>query len=96
MGNKGWFVDSGIIAQEYQDFEETRYFQSMWLHKEAFETTGQTNVESVTENFEKIGAVVSVKVIKLQKSPSPALVEEKFKTGGFQRHQATYCINNCY
>ena len=59
-GNKSWFVDSGIIAQRSadQDFEEILYFQSMRLHKEAFEAIVQTNVESIPENFESIGTVV--------------------------------------
>ena len=40
----------------------------------------QTNVESITENFENIGAVVSSKLIDKD----------------IQRHQAKYCISNCY
>ena len=36
MSNKGWFVDSGIIAQgsSHQYFEEIHYFQSMRWRKE--------------------------------------------------------------
>ena len=37
----------------------------MRLHKEAFGAIVQTNVESITENFENIGAVVSSKLIEL-------------------------------
>ena len=49
MGNRVWFVDSGIIAQGSLDqgFEGIHYFQSMYLHKEAFRAIVQTNVESV-------------------------------------------------
>ena len=50
--------------------------QSMRLHKEAFGAIFQINVEPNTENFENIGVVVSQKLIELQKSQSPALVEE--------------------
>ena len=35
------------------------YFQSMRLHKEPFGAIVQINEESITENFENIGAVVS-------------------------------------
>ena len=98
-GNKSWFVDSGIIAQRLadQDFEEILYFQSMHLHKEAFEAIVQANVESIPENFESIGtvvishwklenidAVVSNKLIELRKSPSLALVEEILKLEAFK------------
>ena len=52
----------------------------MCLRKEAFGAIVQTNVESITENFENISAVLSSKLIQLQNSPSPALFEE---IGGF-------------
>ena len=47
------------------------------LYKEAFRTFIHTNVESITENFENIGA-------GLRKSPSPALVEEILKLETFK------------
>ena len=51
----------------------------MHLHKEAFGAIVQTNVESVTENFENIGAVVSSLLIEL-----PALVELILKLEAFK------------
>ena len=50
-----------------QEFEKIHYSQSLHLHKEAFGTFTQTNVESINENFENIGAVVSNKLIVLRK-----------------------------
>ena len=60
------------------------YFQSMHLHKETFGAIVQTNVESITENFENIGAGVSRNLIELQKSPSPAPVEKILKLEAFK------------
>ena len=54
----------------------------MRLRKEAFGLIVQTNVESITENFDNIGAVVSSKLTELRailELPSPALVEEILK-----------------
>ena len=86
MASKDSFVNSGIIAQGLADqgFEGIHYFQSMRSHKKKFGAIVQTNVESITENFEKIGAVVSSKLIELRKSPSPALVEEIPKLENFK------------
>ena len=56
----------------------------MRLHKEAFGAIVQIKVESITEKFENIGAVVSSKLIELQKSLSPALVEEILKLEAFK------------
>ena len=50
-----------------QGFEGIHYSQSLHLHKKAFGTFTQTNVESINENFENIGAVVSNKLIVLRK-----------------------------
>ena len=47
------------------------------MHKEAFRTFIQTNVESITGNLENIGA-------GLRKSPSLALVEEILKLETFK------------
>ena len=71
----------GIIAQGPvdQDFEEIYYFQSMRLHKEALGAIVQTNVGSITEKVENIGAVVWRELIELLKLPSPALVGEILK-----------------
>ena len=60
------------------------YFHSMHLNKEAFGAIVQTNVESITENFENIGADVSSNLIELRKSPSPALVEKILKLETFK------------
>ena len=78
MGNKGWFIDSGIIAQGSTDqcFEGIHYFQPMRLHKQALGAIFQTNVESIIENFENSGTIV--------KSPSPVLVEEILKLEAFK------------
>ena len=86
MGNKGWFIDSGIIAQGSADqcFEAIHYFQYIRLHKQAIGAIFQTNVESIIENFENSGTVVSRKLIELQKSPSPVLVEEILKLEAFK------------
>ena len=61
MDNKGWFGDSGILAQGSADqgFEGKHYLQSTPLNKEAFGAIVLTNVESISESFENIGAVVS-------------------------------------
>ena len=56
----------------------------MCLRKEAFGAIVQTNVESITENFENISAVLSSKLIQLQNSPSPALFEEILKLEAFK------------
>ena len=56
----------------------------MRLYKEAFGAIVQINVESITENFENIGPVVSSKLIELRKSLSPALVEEILKLEAFK------------
>ena len=55
-------LDSGIITD--QGLEGIHYFQSMHLHKEIFRAIFQTNVESITGNFENISAVVSSKLIE--------------------------------
>ena len=96
MDNKGWFVDSGIIHKGSADqgFEGIHYFQSMRFHKRAFGAVVQTNVESITENFANIGAVLSSKLRELRNSPSPTLVEEILKLEASKT--STYCINNCY
>ena len=81
MGDKSWFLDSGIIAHGSADqgFERMHYFQFMLLHKETFiGAIDRTKVESSTENFENVGAVSS-KLIELRKSPSPALIKEILK-----------------
>ena len=56
----------------------------MCLRKETFGAIVQTNVESITENFENISAVLSSKLIQLQNSPSPALFEEILKLEAFK------------
>ena len=56
----------------------------MCLRKEAFGAIIQTNVESITKIFENISAVLSSKLIQLQKSPSPALFEEILKLVAFK------------
>ena len=48
-----------------QGFERIHYFQSMRMHTEGFGATVQTNSESITENLENIGAVVSSKLTEL-------------------------------
>ena len=77
MGYKDWFVDSVIIAQGSvgHGFEGMCYFPSMRLHKETFRWIVQINAESLTGNYENIGAVALSKLIELRKPPSPALVE---------------------
>ena len=55
----------------------------MCSHEEAFEAIVQTNVESIAENFENIGGVVSRKLMELQKLPSPALVKKLLKLEAF-------------
>ena len=49
MDNKGWFVDSGFIAQGSSDqgFEEIHHPQSMWLQKETFGPIVQINVDPI-------------------------------------------------
>ena len=83
MGNKDWFVDSGIIGQGSVDqgFEGIHYFQSMCLDRKAIV---QTNKESITENFENTGAVVSSKLIEIRKLPSPALFKIILKLEAFK------------
>ena len=56
----------------------------MRLHKKVFRAVAQTKVESITENFRNIGSVVSSKLIELQKSQSPTLVEEILKLEAFK------------
>ena len=75
-----------MIGQRISDqgFERIHYFQSMRMHTEGFGATVQTNLESITENLENIGAVVSSKLTELWKSPSPALVEEILKLDAFK------------
>ena len=67
----------------------------MRLHKKVFRAVAQTKVESITENFRNIGAVVSSKLIELQKSQSPTLVEEILKLEAL-KDNVTYCIKNFY
>ena len=55
----------------------------MCSHEEAFEAIVQTNVESIAENFENIGGVVSRKLMELQKLPSPALIKKLLKLEAF-------------
>ena len=71
----------GIIAQGSvdQDFEGIHYFQSMRWYKEALGAIIQTNVGSITEKVENIGAVVWRELIELLKLPSPALIGEILK-----------------
>ena len=78
MGNKDWFADSGIIALDSADqgFEGIHYFQSMHLHKETFGVIVQANVESITGNYENIGAVVSSEIKQLRKSPSKKVLRK--------------------
>ena len=92
MGNKDWLFDSGIITYRSVDqgFNGIHYFQSLRWHKESFGAFVQINVGSVTGNFENISAS---KLIGLRKSPTS---RRNTETGGFQRNEATYCINNCY
>ena len=54
------------------------------MYKEAFGVIVETNVESITENFEKLGAVVSSKLMELRKQPLPALVKEILKLEAFK------------
>ena len=86
MGCRDWFVDSVINAQGSLDagFEGIHYFQSICLHKEAFEAIDQTNVESLTENFKVIDDVVSSKLMELLKLPLPALGEEILRLQAFK------------
>ena len=56
----------------------------MRLHKGAFGAIIQIKVESIIEKFENIDAVVSSKLMELQKSLSPALVEEILKLEAFK------------
>ena len=56
----------------------------MRLHNEAYGVTVQTNVESITENLENTGAVMSSKLIELRNSQPPALVEEILKLEAFK------------
>ena len=51
----------------------------MRLHKEALGAIVQTNVGSITEKVENIGAVVWRELIELLKLPSPALIGEILK-----------------
>ena len=70
----------------------------MRLRKEAFGLIVQTNVESITENFENIGAVVSSTLTELRallELPSLALVEEILKLQVFKdlkQHTASTTI----
>ena len=56
----------------------------MRLHTEAYGVTVQTNVESIREDFENTGAVMSSKLIELRNSQPPALVEEILKLEAFK------------
>ena len=56
----------------------------MTLHKEGFRAIIQTNVETITEDLENIGAVESSKVRESRKLPSPALVEQILKLEAFK------------
>lgn len=47
-------------------------------------TNCSRHVESTTENFENVGAVVSSKLIELRKPPSSSLVEEVLKLEAFK------------
>ena len=54
------------------------------MHREAFAAIAQTKVESLTENFENIAAVLLNKKIELRKLPSHALVKEITKLDVFK------------
>ena len=78
MSNKGWFVDSGIIAQGSADqgFEEIYYFQSMRLHNEAFGTTVQ-KIQNQSLKTLKTWLCFVMQGNRITKN---------IVTGGFQRH----------
>ena len=57
------------------------YFQSMCLHKEAFAAIVQTKVESHTKYIDPL---LLIKLLKLRKSSSPALVEDIMRLDDFK------------
>ena len=56
----------------------------MRLQKKPYGEIVQKNGELITETFENIGTDVSSKLIQLQKSLSPALIEEMLKLEAFK------------
>ena len=95
MGAKRWFVDLEIIVQgsTEQGFQGRHYFWSMRLHKEAFEATAQTKLKFFIENFESNDAVLFMSN-RITKIIITCTGRRNNGNGHFQRHHATYCINN--
>ena len=54
------------------------------------------NVESIIEYFENIAALASSNANRIMRTTITCTSRKNMETGGFQKHQATYCINNCY
>ena len=64
--------------------------------RKQFEAIIQTNAESITENFTNSGTAMSSMLIVLQKSLSPALVEEILKLKPFKDIKQLCCTYKLY